>query len=165
MGKVYVVKKCHHYSRHLPKLCYRKTKLRATFKFTDGCWFPLSSPDDYAINKLVGFSRGRHHKNSVRCGWTPNKEPGLIDLFFYLYIKGVRQEMKFTTVEIGLEYTLEIDLSSNLVYFSLRKNGLPIVNNSLYFPTPRCFWGYILFPHIGGKLPARTDTKIELSIA
>ena len=164
MPKVYTIKKGEHYSNHTPKMCYGKGSMRATFKFMDGCWFPLEVQDDYAINKLCGFSNGLHNRNSVRLGWTPNKEPGKIDLFFYLYINGVRKEQKFATVEIGLEYQLFIILTNNLCGFTLMRDGATVATDSVYYPQPRCPFGYWLFPYLGGRLPARVDTKIYLDM-
>ena len=164
MGQIYTIKKGQHYSNYLPKMCYGKTSLAVRFKFMDGCWFPLEVQDDYAINKLLGWSAGLHHRNSIRCGWTPNPTPGLIDLFFYLYINGTRKEQKFATVELGLEYDLRIDTRSDLVSFSLSLNGVHEAYDSVYYPAPKCRFGFWLWPYIGGMLPARLDTKIYLEL-
>ena len=161
MGKVYVIKKGDHYSNHTPKLCYGKTRMSVLFKFMDGCWFPMEIPPDSAINKLCGWSWGLHHRNSVRCGWTPSKEPGHIDLFFYVYAGGIRIDRYFTTIELGLEYLLEIDVESNLLSFRLERDGIS-TTNSLYFPIPKMKLGYCLFPYVGGYLPARVNTKIYI---
>lgn len=162
MGKIYTIAKGDHYCTHNPKMVYGKTALLLDFKFMDGCWFPLDVSDDYAINKLCGISFGLHHRNSVRCGWTPNAVPGHIDLFFYLYIFGTRKEQKFATVELGIQYRLNINVGNNLVDFTLLRGDSTVASNSIYYPNPRCPFGYLLFPYVGGRLPARCDTKIYL---
>ena len=68
----------------------------------------------------------------------------------------------FTTVDVGVEYDISMDLSDNLLSFTLRQAGIT-ESNSFYFPRPLFRAGYFLFPYIGGKLPARMDTEIDLS--
>lgn len=155
------IAKGNHFSYHLPKLRYGKKNLNVIFKFTDTCWFKLETPDDFAINKLVGWSTGLHHTNSIRCGWTPAKDTGKIDLFFYVYQDGVRYEQFFVSVDIGTEYELEMNINNNLLSFTLRNDNITSVN-SIYYKTPCDNFGYILFPYIGGRKPARIDTYIDL---
>jgi hypothetical protein len=157
----YTIKKGRHYSCHRPKL-HRGDSMRIKFRFMDGCWFPLDVRDDSAINKLCGWSMGYHHRNSIRCGWTPNNKAGDIDLFFYLYNGGVRIERFFAKVELGLEYELDMALDGDIVSFCLRDFGLSTIN-SVYFKKPKCRLSYVLFPYVGGRLPARMDTKIAIS--
>jgi hypothetical protein len=159
---IYTIKKGSHYSLHLPRIHFGKTNLKAVFSFMDGCWFPLETPDDFAVNKLFGISYGFHHKNSVRVGWTPASEPGHIDLFFYCYINGVRFEDPFFTVEIGRKYTLEMDMESNVVSFTIAGRTIKKTMDGVFFPIPKFKSGYILFPFVGGKRPALMDTKILL---
>lgn len=159
---IYKIKKGNHYSLHLPKLHLGKTNLKVKFRFLDGCWFPLKVKDDYAVNKLCGWSYGWHHKNSIRCGWTPNKEQDKIDLFFYIYSNGERHIHSFCTIDIRTEYSLEIDLIINLLSFSIRSDSSPSTILSYYYEKPKSKLGYMLFPYIGGNLPAHTDTKISI---
>lgn len=128
----------------------------------DGCWFPLETPDDFAVNKLFGLSYGMHHNNSIRVGWTPANEPGHIDLFFYFYINGMLFEKPFCVVEIGKKYTIEIDISNNQASFTIAGRNFSTTIDSYYFPLPKFQGGYTLFPHVGGGLPARVDTKIYI---
>jgi len=160
---IYEIKKGQHYSRHWPKLHFGTRKKVVQFKFMDGCWFPLEAPDDYAINKLFGWSYGHHHRDSIRIGWTPNKEPGKIDLFFYAYNDDLQYDEIFATVEIWQECEIEIWLFSGRAFFSLQRSGLPVIMDSVSFRIPQFKWGYYLFAYVGGKLPARTNTKIELN--
>lgn len=158
------IKKGSHYSRRWPVIHLAESVFKFKFKFGLGCWFPLLAPDDYAVNKLCGFSYGYHHHNSIRCGWTPNKVPNKIDLFFYMYSGGVREVHYFATVDLSVEYELVIHASMNQVSFSLRHNGLTLMNPAYYFKKPKFRLGYILWPYIGGQLPARQDTYIDLTL-
>ncbi len=160
----YKIKCGEHYSRHWPKIHLGETNLIFRFKFGLGCWFPLVVPDDHARNKLCGLGFGDHHQNSVRVGWTPNKEINRIDLYFYLYSGGKRIEQYFTTVNLGHLYEMEIDLVEDLVCFNLMENYEAVAIDSMYYKLPWFQWGAILFPYIGGQLPARTDTYIDLAL-
>ena len=161
---IYKIKKGAHYCQHWPKFHLGETNLRFRFKFGEGCWFPMNVPDDHAINKLCGPGYGDHHKNSVRVGWTPNLRPGWIDLFFYIYQNGHRVEQHFASVEVGTEYEMEIDLNSDLASFNLMHNYECVAIDSVYYKLPWFQWGAVLFPFVGGKLPARVDTYIDLTI-
>lgn len=161
---IYVIKQGSHYSRHWPKLHFGTRKETIRFKFLDGCWFPPEAPDDFAINKLFGWSYGLHHQDSVRCGWTPNKEPGRIDLFFYLYQKGKMSSAKFATVGTGFPCFMEIHLFGGRAFFSMSRFAKPTIVDSVPFQIPKIKWGYLLYPFVGGNLPARMDTKIDLQV-
>lgn len=161
---IYTVKRGHHYSWHLPRLYWNKTSMKAKFKFLDGTWYRMDKEDDFDLSKLLGFSRGLHHKNSIRIGWRPSSTPGFIDLFFYLYCQGHRIIQPFTTVEIGLLYDIEIKLKSSEVTFELKKNGLLMSYTSTPYILPKAKWGYSTGFYIGGNLPARTDTKAYIEI-
>lgn len=159
---MYVIKKGKHYSQHPIRLHWYRKSMVATFKLMGDCSYDLKEPDDYAINKLCGWSMGiSHHTNSIRCGWRPSGTPGIISLFFYLYSNGKRMEHLFTNIAIMKEYILEMKLIDNRVNFSLKGNG-QTADKSISYNAPYLKFGYALFPYVGGKLPARWDTHIEL---
>ena len=160
----YKIKKGNHYSLHWPKFHFGETNIKFKFKFGAGCWYETVVPDDYAFNKLCGLGCGDHHKNSVRVGWCPAKDINRIDLVFYLYTNGQRVEQHFATVNLSQEYEIEIDLSSDLVSFNLTSNQESVAIDSIYYKLPWFRWGAILFPYIGGQLPARANTYIDLTI-
>ena len=160
---IYKIKKGRHYSRHFPKFHFGKTNLKFNFVFGAGSWFPLEVPDDHARNKLCGIGYANHHKNSARVGWTPNPETGKIDLFFYVYCKGIRIEEYFTSVTVSYRYAFEMDISNDLLSFKINGPDGLSHQDSIYFKLPWFRWGMRLNPFIGGKLPARTDTYIELT--
>lgn len=158
--KTYTIKKGRHYSNHLPKLVYGMRNLSTSVKFHSDCWFPLSQPDDYAINKLVGWSMGYHHTSSIRCGWRPAGIPGYIDLFFYTYCQGYRHDEYFTTIECDKEFLLFMLISSDGdITFSASGKSVtlkgPCIGKKL---------GYLLFPYFGGKNTAPHDIHIDIDI-
>ena len=81
----------------------------------------------------------------------------------YIYLKGHRYTHYFDSVVVGVVYDFEIDLSDNLVTFILTADYRPITVASTFYSIPKFDWGYILFPYIGGRKPARVDTKIDLT--
>lgn len=157
--KTYTIKKGHHYSTHLPKLLFGNSILSSTVKFHKDCWFPLNTSDDYAINKLVGWSNGLHHRNSIRCGWRPAAVPGFIDLFFYIYNKGHRKEAFFTTVECDKEFNLLMAYQGGKILFSIEEKMIIV---KVDYSGPRL--GYMLFPYFGGQNTAPHDINIDLEI-
>lgn len=160
---MYTIKKGEHYSNHPFRLHWRKTIMNLKFTLMGDCSYDLLVPDDWAINKLAGWSMCHHHHNSIRCGWRPSPTPGIISLFFYLYNDGKRTEHLFTNVRILKEYTLEMRLTGNRVDFSLAGNG-QTAEKSILYKKPWLTAGYALWPYIGGLLPARWDTHIEMEI-
>lgn len=161
---IYVIKQGSHYSRHWPKLHFGTRKESIQFRFMDGCWIRPEEPDDFAISKLFGWSYGHHHRDSVRVGWTPNKEAGKIDLFFYTYNDDLQHDEPFATVEVGQQCILEVWLFKGRAFFSLERNDLDTIMDSVPFQIPWFKWGYYLFPYFGGKKTAPVTTKIELEI-
>jgi len=80
------------------------------------------------INKICGFSRGKHHDNSVRLGWS--NEDKRVKLWHYEYINGERKE-----------HTLGYGLPGQWVTFIL----------SIKEPAKLPKWGFVLYPFHGGN--------------
>jgi hypothetical protein len=91
------------------------------------------------VQKVVGFSRGWHHWNSIRLGI--RKENDYCVLYFYAYIKGERTIQRIGRYEIGelvkceLNWGSYIECKANDGYaFRIApKHSLPI--------------GYMLYPY------------------
>jgi len=156
----YSLKEGTHYSLHLPKFCYNRKELDVEVRFHKTCWFPLILPDDYAINKLVGWSFGRHHKNSFRCGWRPAGKEGYIDLFFYIYNDGERFEKFLATIQCGNTYGFKMKWHPEGC-ISIGASEKEVLVGGIFFnKAPKL--GYFLFPYFGGKNPTPHDMKIDL---
>ena len=128
--------------------------------FDRHCWtHALGGEDDYDINKFYGLSFGRHHTNSIRLGWRPNYEqPGVIDLFSYVYRDGERMEPEFIlSVSVDSLFACRIKLfdtgrASIGVKTDLRyDNDYRVVNFEF---APERKWGYRLYPYHGGNRKA-----------
>jgi hypothetical protein len=74
------------------KLLWKPTKLTCEFIVPD-----LDKSD--GVQKVIGFSRGWHHWNSIRLGI--RKEDTYIVLYFYAYINGKRVIQRLGRFEIG----------------------------------------------------------------
>ena len=74
------------------KLLYKPTNLSCEFIISD---FAKSE----GVQKVIGFSRGLHHYNSIRLGI--RKEENYCVLYFYAYIKGQRIIQRIGRYQIG----------------------------------------------------------------
>lgn len=160
--KTYTILKGKHYSLHLPKLTYDRKILEVDVKMYSDCWFPMSNPDSYAINKLIGWSMGYHHNNSFRIGWRPAGSFGYIELFFYLYIDGKRFERFFTTVPCNKLFRLCLALGKNNTITASIDDSVVMISGYSFNNIPKL--GYILFPYFGGKNRAPYNIHIDLDI-
>lgn len=138
--------------------------MKVKFKMLDGTWFSEQEMDDYDHNKLFGWSQGWHHKNSIRVSWVPNKEVGKIDLYFYSYQNWIREIQWFTTVEMGVEYAMNINLTEDMAYFTMINPDNSFVYKEFPYTLPKAKLGYRLNFYVGGDLPARVTTKCYLEI-
>ncbi len=69
------------------------------------------------VQKVIGFSRGWHHYNSIRLGI--RKEDTYIVLYFYAYINGKRVIQRLGRFEIGEKVSVELNWGS---YIECRAN-------------------------------------------
>jgi hypothetical protein len=93
----------------------------------------------HGVQKVIGFSRGWHHYNSIRLGI--RKEDTYIVLYFYAYIKGQRIIQRIGRFEIGEQvsvvlqwgYYIECKANDGYAFRIAPKHSLPI--------------GYQLYPY------------------
>jgi len=81
------------------KLLWNPTKLTCEFIVPD-----IDKSD--GVQKVIGFSRGWHHWNSIRLGI--RKEENYCVLYFYAYIKGQRIIQRLGRYEIGENVSVEL---------------------------------------------------------
>ncbi len=81
------------------KLLWKPTKLTCEFIV------PNIAKSD-GVQKVIGFSRGWHHYNSIRLGI--RKENDYCVLYFYAYIKGQRVIQRLGRFEIGEKVSVEL---------------------------------------------------------
>jgi hypothetical protein len=95
------------------KLLYKPTKLTCEFIVPD-----IEKSD--GVQKVIGFSRGSHHYNSIRLGI--RKEDTYIVLYFYAYIRGQRIIQRIGRYAIGelvkvrLQWGCYIECKANYGY-------------------------------------------------
>jgi hypothetical protein len=165
----YYIKKGKHNRWTFPKFHLGITYLRCRFKFDDSCVYPVIDTDDYDLNKLYGWSMGRHHKDSIRLCWRPcEKEVGKIQVHTYTYNKGVRDMQYIFTAEVGKWYDgwIQVDAFYKTATFSIA-GGVPnkrIAEKQIRFEVPFFKWGYFLDFFMGGNKPARQDTVAWVEI-
>ena len=92
------------------KLLYKPKRLTCEFIVPD-----IDKSD--GVQKVIGFSRGWHHWNSIRLGI--RKENDYCVLYFYAYIKGERTIQRIGRYEIGEKVSVELNWGS---YIECRAN-------------------------------------------
>ena len=104
--------------------------------------FDFIVPEMYAsegVQKVIGFSRGWHHWNSVRLGI--RKEDTYIVLYFYAYINGKRVIQRLGRFEIGENVSVELQWG---YYIECKAN-----DGYAFRVAPKCSFpiGYQLYPY------------------
>jgi hypothetical protein len=156
---IYTICKGQHYTinRSLSSIHLGTRSMIRVVRFTDSCLYQLTDPscvDD--INKLFGFSYGRHQSNSVRFGW--RCKAGNLALFAYCKKDGKTIVKKVIDVKPNLFYTCEIYVGMGYVRFTVNDKDVFVTID--YNPSI----GYSLLPYFGGNCPAPTDVKIMINI-
>jgi hypothetical protein len=130
--------------------------------FNQSCKYEIEGEDMYDINKLVGFSRGLHHKDSARFGWRYSSKGDCIELFAYCYVSGNRTYKKMCDIELNREAVLEISKVKNYYIFRVFHG----ISTYVFTVDTKCKFpiGYSLWPYFGGNLKAPHDMVIELEI-
>lgn len=167
MSKIYKIKKGNHSSGiHLNLHCGKFHEFK-NISFSEECWYPYLNTDSYDINKLFGFSHGHHHINSIRFGWVPNFEKkNYIEIWIYIYNKGVRKFEKICEVSTNKWYRYQIYLTNhNEIIFLVKdlKNNILIGNSTKEYKKPTIDIGYNLFPFFGGNNASPCDMEITFS--
>ena len=126
--------------------------------FADNCKYEIDEKS--CVNKLYGFCLGLFgvHKNSIRFGWTYNKETDNIDLWKYVYSDGKLTKKVIASCKTGEEHSYLIegwickDENNDTVYdirFRLDGNKIDtaIVKSNKWF-------AWTLGPYFGGNTKA-----------
>lgn len=148
--------------KYFPKFSKYNT-LDFYFEFDKSCLYELDANQNQ-INKLIGFSYGHHHNNSVRIGWTGDELSDKIVLYSYVYNNGVRHENKITEVFTNSLYegVITYDESRKELTYKICLNGKSIFHKEkIDFHVK---FGYLLRPYFGGKEKAPHDMQIDLII-
>ena len=163
MDKYTILKGCH-YSNFIPNFHKITSSMvfQNTFIFDKSCVYEIDEPS--CVNKLFGFCFGFGvHKNSIRFGWTYNKELNCIWVFGYFYKSGKLCKTKIFSCNLDEEHTYKIELnriSSVLGNYTFRflidgkevTDFQEIQSNSCFITT--------LGPYFGGNTRAPHKMKI-----
>jgi hypothetical protein len=114
------------------KLLYKPTKLTCEFIISD---FAKSE----GVQKVIGFSRGWHHWNSIRLGI--RKEENYCVLYFYAYINGKRVIQRLGRYQIGELVKVKLHWGH---YIECKAN-----DGYAFRVAPKCSFpiGYLLYPY------------------
>ena len=83
------------------KLLLSPTHLTCSLEIGD--WKPVQG-----VQKIIGFSRGWHHWNSIRLGYNRSENTNFVRLFLYTYVKGKRNEQLIGTWQVGTKLDVEL---------------------------------------------------------
>jgi hypothetical protein len=114
------------------KLLFKPKRLTCEFIVPD-----IEKSD--GVQKVIGFSRGSHHYNSIRLGI--RKENDYCVLYFYAYIKGKRIVQRISRYYIGELVKCELRWND---YIECKAN-----EGYVFRVAPKCSFpiGYQLYPY------------------
>jgi hypothetical protein len=152
----YLIPAGSHYSTNSSLKSIKTSEMKFVVKFDSSaiytCIDPLNQAD---INKLYGFSEGFSNQyNSARIGW--NWYGGKLNLYGYVYNKGVRSFAKITSVSIGAEHNCSIKVLGASYIFTV--NGVSITLGRALKTTTAS--GYRQYPYFGGDEVAPHNVTI-----
>jgi hypothetical protein len=142
----YLIPAGSHYANNSTLKSVKTSEMKFAVKFDSSAIYTTIAPINQSdINKLYGFSEGFNNQyNSARIGW--NWYLGKLNLYAYVYKKGVRTFKKITSVAIGAEHNCSIRVSGTNYIFTV--NGISItLGRALKTSTAS---GYQQYPYFGG---------------
>jgi len=142
-----------------------KTREEYIVKFDESCLYEaLDWEDD--TNKLVGWSYGFHHKNSIRVGWRPSRTKiGKIEISLYTYDSGIRNILYVGMIDVNKEYKMILEYFPKMSMITLFIDGVIKEETSLFdfvYSKMKPTWGYTLSTYFGGSFNSPKDMKIWL---
>lgn len=145
------------------KLLWNCTRMTKKVVFKKSCLYNMSLPDKLDINKLFGFSYGKHHDNSARFGW--NCDGDKINLHAYCYLDGKRVDKFITKIDVEEEYKLMISVSKDKYIFTTFIEDEASDLQQVVIPKPQMVpkLGFKLWPYFGGtqKAPHTMDIYMQ----
>lgn len=160
---IFKIKKGHHYSNNfifkLVNLFHTSDRMAYTILFNETNKYIDETVDKFDVNKLIGYSKGLHHKNSYRFGWNCLNDK--IHIYGYSYINGVRVIDEICEVDIDKEYTLLIRTKNGKVIYTVIDSEYQMKQAVQKITTKKIF-GYNLWPYFGGNKTSPKNMLIEL---
>lgn len=167
-AKDYIIKQGRHYSTpRFPKLyLFRQNKkfvIERDFLLSNSCFYKLGNANDFAINKLFGFSVGLFggpKENSFRFGWNCFKDNKTFSLFAFYHLDGrmLSQYIGDIYPEKRYVYRLEKDINSINFIVTDKETGTEMCKGKIdYKQKNKWNFGWKLFFYFGGEETAPHD--------
>lgn len=148
-------------SKMLPRLLINPKQL--TCHLTIGNW-----PACQGIQKIIGFSRGLHHKNSIRLGYNRSEENDFVRLWMYAYVNSQRIEKPIGEFKIGQEINVHIYWLHSLIAIEIYDtSNINFPTHDVYYPRFNATLpiGYLLRPYAEVDGPDNVRTKFDVEIS
>lgn len=159
--KNYVIKEGKHYSGlRIRPFFDKKKKICYEVVFNESCLYGFGDEDEFAINKLFGFSAGLHHKNSARFGWRADGNE--IEISSYCYKNKKRNIKTIRNVEIDKIYIFSIENAGTNYEFKIMTDLGNIIGYAGISKLDTVKFGYELFPYFGGDKTAPHKIEIHM---
>ena len=125
----------------------------------------LYIPQNDDTNKLVGFSLGKSHDNSLRFGWRCTSTSGLIQIMCYYYINKKMYYKPLLYVKPEKEYVYIVEYSENKYRFTVKNSNNEFITNfeTEVLKREKSYYSYNLYFYFGGDLTAPHDMQIKIN--
>lgn len=155
---LYTIAQGAHYADLSGLKSIKLSEMKFGVRFDSSAVYTTIDPHNQSdINKLYGFSEGLNNQyNSARIGW--NWYNNKLNLYAYVYKKGVRSFKKITSVAIGAEHTCSIKVSGTNYIFTV--NGVSITLSRANKTSTAS--GFRQYPYFGGDETAPHEITIRI---
>jgi hypothetical protein len=121
-------------------------------------------PASEGVQKILGFSRGWHHWNSVRLGI--RKENDYCVLYLYAYVRGERVVKRMGKVAVGGELMVSLRFDRRFVSVSVI-NLINTEQSQWHYFTPQLTMpvGYLLNPYFETDAPENKVMPFDVKIS
>lgn len=144
------------------KPLYNPTTL--TCSITIGDWEPCEG-----IQKIIGFSRGWHHRNSIRLGYNRDSWESPVRLFMYAYVNGKLIDPKECVLglfDVGAEIFTNLEITKTDYYASVVQKQKAVKWKQIKFDSPRVTLpiGYLLgnYAELDGPENEQIAFKVDI---
>lgn len=144
-------------------LFFKRSAIRRTVMFGEGCAYWLEGLDMLDTNKLFGlaFLPEGVHKESARFGWRYDNAKSIV-LSAYCYVNNERIIKELCKVPLYKKITCALYIQKGNYVFDVLIDGKPTANELVPKFHDRA-WAYRLGVYFGGNKTAPQQIKIELT--
>ena len=138
-------------------LLYNPTHLTCSLEIGD--WKPVQG-----VQKILGFSRGWHHWNSIRLGYNRSENTDFVRLWLYTYVKGKRNEQLIGTWQVGTKLDVELTFKHHVFAATVRVDFFGKYSKVQYAP----IWfpvGYLLGSYFETDAPENKVMPFKVNIS